>query len=88
MAAAQVPEFTVAIVVVNSPIYGGSGGSVGTYSLAGGATEIAIHEMGHTAFGLATSIHITLVATRPGMTIIRQVSQANPTLRPILTEIH
>ena len=53
VAAAQVPEFTVAIVVVNSTIYGGSGGSVGTYSLAGGATEIAIHEMGHTAFGLA-----------------------------------
>ena len=26
---------------------------VGTYSLAGGATEIAIHEAGHTAFGLA-----------------------------------
>ena len=41
------------IVVVNSTIYGGSGGGVGTYSLAGGATEIAIHEMGHTAFGLA-----------------------------------
>jgi len=53
VSAAQVPEFTVAIVVVNSAIYGGSGGGVGTYSLAGGATEIAIHEMGHTAFGFA-----------------------------------
>lgn len=53
VAAAQVPEFTVAVVVVNSTIYGGSGGGVGTYSLAGGATEIAIHEMGHTAFGFA-----------------------------------
>ena len=53
VAAAQVPEFTVAIVVVNSSVYGGSGGSVATYSLATGATEIAIHEMGHTAFGLA-----------------------------------
>ena len=53
VAAAQVPEFTVAIVVVNSSVYGGSGGSVATYSLASGATEIAIHEMGHTAFGLA-----------------------------------
>jgi IgA Peptidase M64 len=53
VAATQVPEFTVAVVVVNSTIYGGSGGSVGTYSLAAGATEIAIHEMGHTAFGLA-----------------------------------
>jgi IgA Peptidase M64 len=53
VAAAQVPEFSVVLVVVNSTIYGGSGGSVGTYSLAGGATEIAIHEMGHTAYGLA-----------------------------------
>jgi hypothetical protein len=53
VAAAQIPEFTTALLVVNSTIYGGSGGSVGTYSLAGGATEIAIHEMGHTAFGLA-----------------------------------
>ena len=53
VAAAQVPEFTTVLVVVNSTIYGGSGGSVGTYSLAGGATEIALHEMGHTAFVLA-----------------------------------
>ncbi|MFE2066575.1 M64 family metallopeptidase [Streptomyces sp. NPDC059467] len=52
-AAAQVPEFSAAIVVVNSTVYGGSGGSVGTYSLASGATEIAIHEAGHTAYGLA-----------------------------------
>ena len=53
VAAAQLPEFTVVLVVVNSTVYGGSGGSVGTYSLASGATEIAIHEMGHTAYGLA-----------------------------------
>lgn len=53
VAATQLPQFTVAIVVVNSTVYGGSGGSVGTFSLAGGANEIAIHEMGHTAFGLA-----------------------------------
>ncbi len=53
VAAAQIPEFTVVLVVVNSTIYGGSGGGIGTYSLAVGATEIAIHELGHTAFGLA-----------------------------------
>ncbi|HWO13305.1 MAG TPA: M64 family metallopeptidase [Polyangiaceae bacterium] len=53
VAAAQIPEFSVVLLVVNSTVYGGSGGSVGTYSLASGATEIAIHEMGHTAFGLA-----------------------------------
>ncbi|QFZ17471.1 M64 family metallopeptidase [Saccharothrix syringae] len=53
VAAAQVPEFSLVLVVVNSTVYGGAGGSVGTYSLAAGATEIAIHEAGHTAFGLA-----------------------------------
>ena len=53
VAAAQVPQFTIVLVVVNSTVYGGSGGSIGTYSLAGGATEIALHEMGHTAYGLA-----------------------------------
>jgi hypothetical protein len=29
----------VVLIVVNSTIYGGAGGSVGTYSLAAGATE-------------------------------------------------
>jgi hypothetical protein len=53
VATAQVPEHSLVLVVVNSTIYGGAGGSIGTYSLAGGATEIAIHEAGHTAFGLA-----------------------------------
>jgi hypothetical protein len=32
VAAAQVPGFTVVLVVVNSTVYGGSGGSIGTYS--------------------------------------------------------
>jgi hypothetical protein len=52
-ASAQLPQFTVVVVVVNSDIYGGSGGAAATYSLAPTATEIAIHEMGHTAFTLA-----------------------------------
>src|SRR5450759_4307844 len=53
VATAQVPQFSAVLVVVNSTEYGGSGGSVGVYSLADGATEIALHEMGHTAYGLA-----------------------------------
>ncbi|WP_026552456.1 M64 family metallopeptidase [Arthrobacter sp. H20] len=53
VAATQVPEFTTVLVIVNSTVYGGSGGSIGTYSLADSATEIGIHEMGHTAFGPA-----------------------------------
>jgi hypothetical protein len=52
-AAQQLPEYTVPIVVVNTPGYGGSGGPVSVYSLAPDAELIALHEMGHSAFGLA-----------------------------------
>lgn len=48
-----VPEFDLIFVIVNSTIYGGSGGAVAVFSKAPGAMRIAIHEMGHTAFGLA-----------------------------------
>lgn len=50
---AQVHAWHAILVVVNSTVYGGSGGSVAVYSLASGAQEIALHEMGHSAFGLA-----------------------------------
>lgn len=43
----------VIIVVSNSTRYGGSGGRVGTLSMHASATEIALHEIGHTAFKLA-----------------------------------
>lgn len=50
---AEVPEWHMVMVIVNSTVYGGSGGQVAVFSLAFGANEIALHEMGHTAFGLA-----------------------------------
>ena len=50
---AQVPNWDAILVVVNSTEYGGSGGQVATYSLAPAALEIALHEMGHSAFDLA-----------------------------------
>ena len=53
VAQAQVPEAHMTMVIVNSALYGGSGGSVATFSTHASATEIALHEMGHTAFGLA-----------------------------------
>lgn len=49
----QVPQTHVTMVIVNTPLYGGSGGSVATFSTDPSAAEIAIHEMGHTAFGFA-----------------------------------
>jgi hypothetical protein len=50
---AQVPGWDAILMVVNTATFGGSGGSLATYSLAPGAIEIAMHEMGHAAFGLA-----------------------------------
>src|SRR6476659_7121355 len=49
----QVPEHDMIMVIVNSTVYGGTGGSVAVFSLAPDANEIGIHEMGHTAFGFA-----------------------------------
>ena len=50
---AAVPGWDQAVVLVNSEIYGGSGGSVAVGSLSGSWERIAIHEIGHSAFGLA-----------------------------------
>lgn len=53
VANAQVPQQRLVVVIVNSTTFGGAGGSVATYSLAANAIDIAIHEVGHTAFALA-----------------------------------
>jgi hypothetical protein len=53
VASTQVPQVHMTFVIVNSSIYGGSGGQVAVFSTAPSANEIGIHEMGHTAFGLA-----------------------------------
>lgn len=49
----HVPQWHMIFLMVNSPVYGGSGGAIATFSKATGALEVALHEMGHTAFGLA-----------------------------------
>jgi hypothetical protein len=53
VATVRVPQAHAIVVIVNSPIYGGSGGSVATFSTHPDAVEIALHELGHTAFGFA-----------------------------------
>lgn len=55
VASAQVPEFHVLIVIVNSTIEGGSGGPgpVAVLSASRMAADTALHELGHSAFGLA-----------------------------------
>ncbi|HKF88635.1 MAG TPA: M64 family metallopeptidase [Propionibacteriaceae bacterium] len=53
VAGAQVPQWNVILLIVNSTIYGGSGGTVAVFSMAPNAQEIALHELGHSAFRLA-----------------------------------
>jgi len=43
----------VIVVIANSTRYGGSGGAVATLSMNDQSIEIALHEIGHTAFALA-----------------------------------
>lgn len=53
VASGQVPLRNQVLCIVNSSKYGGSGGDVATCSTHPQAAEIAIHELGHSAFGLA-----------------------------------
>ena len=48
----QVPQVHVVLVVLNSTMYGGAGGSAPSCSIDPAAALIAIHEMCHSAFGL------------------------------------
>ena len=50
---ARVPLKHQVLCIVNSNKYGGSGGTIATCSTHVSSSEIAIHEMGHSAFGLA-----------------------------------
>jgi hypothetical protein len=53
VASAQVPLRHQVLCIVNSSKYGGSGGAIATCSTDPAAAQIAIHELGHSAFGLA-----------------------------------
>lgn len=50
---ARVPQWHQIIVLVNSTVWGGSGGQIAVTSVAAGWESIALHELGHAAFGLA-----------------------------------
>lgn len=53
VASAQVPLRHQVLCIVNSSKYGGSGGTIATCSTNALASQIALHEIGHSAFGLA-----------------------------------
>lgn len=50
---AAIPYWDQAVVLVNSNVYGGSGGGISVVSVTSGWQSTVIHELGHSAFGLA-----------------------------------
>lgn len=46
--AKQLPMYDLVIVLVNTPFYGGSGGSISVHTLHTQANTIGVHEIGHT----------------------------------------
>lgn len=50
--AANLPSYDIVIMIVNDTRYGGSGGWVSTSSMHADASEIMLHEMGHSFAGL------------------------------------
>jgi hypothetical protein len=79
-AATMVPEMKVAMVVVNHTEHGGTGGKVGCYSLHPEALDIALHELGHTAFGLADEYEYDVRCgdTEPGHEVYTGDEPAQP----------
>jgi IgA peptidase M64 len=53
VAGGAVPEWNVAMVLVNAEAYGGSGAPLVAVASTGSVKLIGLHELGHSAFGLA-----------------------------------
>ncbi len=68
--ASNLPDYDQAFVLVNSPYYGGSGGSLATASTDPSSAEVAIHEIGHSFGGLADEYWAgdAYAAEKPNMT--------------------
>lgn len=76
-ASSQVPQVHMVFVVVNSTLFGGSGGGVAKFTSSSGV-ECAMHEMGHTAFGLADE-YPTYAGCNSGETGHNSYSGGEPT---------
>ncbi|NBP67113.1 MAG: T9SS C-terminal target domain-containing protein [Cytophagia bacterium] len=66
----QLPQYDLVFVLVNSPYYGGAGGDIATSSTHNSASEISIHEIGHTFAFLADEYWAgsSYAAERPNLT--------------------
>lgn len=74
---ANFPKYDLVLILVNSPYYGGSGGSVAVASTHEDSGEIAIHEIGHSFGGLKDEYWAGDGYAGEG---INMTKQTNPTL--------
>lgn len=70
---ANIADYDIVFVVVNTPYYGGSGGNYPTATAHQDAGEIAAHEIGHSFAFLADEYWANTPAEKPNMT-----QQTNP----------
>jgi MYXO-CTERM domain-containing protein len=84
-AAADVPEYNFAIVIVNDDKYGGSGGPVCAASSNEQSFEVLAHEIGHSLAHLADEY--SYEGNQPPCSQQQDCSEANVTLRTTLDQI-
>ena len=84
-AAADVPEYNFAIVLVNDPKYGGSGGPVCASSSNAQSFEVLAHEIGHSLAHLADEY--SYEGNQPPCSQARDCPEANATLRSVREQI-
>lgn len=73
--AANFPAYDLAIILVNSPFYGGSGGAIAVSSVHANAKQIAIHELGHSFVNLIDEYYAGDTYSREG---INMTAETNP----------
>ncbi len=71
------PLYDQAFMIVNSSIYGGSGGLVPTASTHSSSSEIAIHEMGHSFSNLADEYWAGAQYAREAINMTQETNTAN-----------
>lgn len=84
-AAQDVPEYNFAIVIVNDPKYGGSGGPVCASSSNEQSFEVLAHEIGHSLAHLADEY--SYEGNQPPCSEQQDCREANATLRTSLEQI-
>jgi MYXO-CTERM domain-containing protein len=85
-AATDVPEFNLAVVVVNDNKYGGAGGGVPCVSTADESAEILRHELGHNLANLADE-YTDPYPGYPACSATNDCSEPNATLRSVRAQI-